>query len=115
MILLEDQSQPNRVMDTGMEIFHAAGDDGEALRQALRLWRGLSVTNIQHFTEEYKPGLRLKVCVCVCVVGERECGCHTFVRGCLKRGPNQFNSGCRDKERMKWLCVSGRTPPPSPF
>ena len=41
----------------GQKIFHAAGDDGEALRQTLRRRRRLSVTDIQHFTEEYKPGL----------------------------------------------------------
>ena len=39
------------VTDT-YKIFHAAGDDGEALRQR----RGLSVTEVQQFTEEYKPG-----------------------------------------------------------
>ena len=65
IILLEDQSQPlpspfslNEVTDTciTLVIFHAAGDDGEALRRH----RGLSVTDVQHFTEVYKPGLSLK-------------------------------------------------------
>ena len=57
IILLEDQSQPlpsqsplDGVTDTS-KIFHAAGDDREALQQA-----GLSVTDVQHFTEKYKPG-----------------------------------------------------------
>ena len=66
MVFLEDQSQPlssplsvDGVTDT--QIFHAAGDDGEALRQALRQAlrrrRGLSVTDVEHFTQEYKLGL----------------------------------------------------------
>ena len=42
-------------------MFQAAGDEGEALRQALRRRRGLSVTNVQHLTEEYKPGFRVRV------------------------------------------------------
>ena len=43
-------------MTDSWKILHAAGDDAEALRQALRLRRGLCVTYVQHFTQEYKPG-----------------------------------------------------------
>ena len=64
-MFLEDQSQPLRsplcvdgVTDT-YKIFHADGDDGEALHQALRRRRGLSVTDVRHFTQEYKLGLKL--------------------------------------------------------
>ena len=37
---------------------HTDGDDAEGLRQALRLRRELSVTYVQHFTQEYKSGFR---------------------------------------------------------
>ena len=58
MAFLEDQSQPlpsPLSLDgvTGTKIFHAAGDDVEALRRR----RGLSVTDVEHF----KPSL----CFCV--------------------------------------------------
>ena len=58
LMLLEDQSQPlpslspfDGVTLKYLKIFNAAGD-----REALRRRRGLSVTDVQHFMEEYKPG-----------------------------------------------------------
>ena len=40
---------------------HGKETHGKGLRQALRLRRGLSVTDVQHFTEKYKSGIRVTV------------------------------------------------------
>ena len=77
MVFLEDQSQPLRsllcvdgVTDT-YKIFHATETTQRlSVRlsvnaEALRRRRGLSVTDVRHFTQEYKLGLRVMSTHCL--------------------------------------------------